>query len=122
MPSGARRPASPPTACAVWVLNADDATITRIDLADQATETFGAGGVPTDLAAGGGAIWVANGRRQDAQFVGAVADQVSRVDPATHALTVTSALPRRRSLTSNVVLGHLAVTPDTIWAIGPTTA
>ena len=104
---------------AVWVLNADDATITRIDLADEATETFGAGGVPTDLAAGGGAIWVANGRRQDAQFVGAVADQVSRVDPATHALTVTSALPRRRSLTSNAVLGHLAATPDTIWAIGP---
>ncbi len=106
-------------AAAVWVLNADDATITRVDLGKGGSETFGAGGVPTDLAAGAGAVWIANGRRQEAQFVGAVADQVSRVDPQTHALTVTSALPRRRSLTSNVVLGHLAVTPDAIWAIGP---
>ena len=104
---------------AVWVLNADDATITRIDPDKGGAETFGAGGVPTDLAAGAGAVWVANGRRQEAQFVGAVADQVSRVDPATHALTVTSALPRRRKLTSNVVLGHLAVTPDAVWAIAP---
>ena len=104
---------------AVWVLNADDATITRVDLGEGGSETFGAGGVPTDLAAGAGAVWVANGRRQEAQFVGAVADQVSRVDPVTRALTVTSALPRRRGLTSNVVLGHLAVTPDTVWAIGP---
>ena len=104
---------------AVWVLNADDATITRIEAGSGSSETFGAGGVPTDLAAGGGAIWVANGRRQEAQFVGAVADQVSRVDARTHALTVTSALPRRRGLTSNVVLGHLAVTPETVWAIAP---
>jgi DNA-binding SARP family transcriptional activator/ABC-type branched-subunit amino acid transport system substrate-binding protein/DNA-binding beta-propeller fold protein YncE len=106
-------------ASAVWVLNADDATITRVDLDTGGSETFGAGGVPTDLAAGEGAVWVANGRRQEAQFVGAVADQVSRIDAASHALTVTSALPRRRGLTSNVVLGHLAVTSDTVWAIGP---
>ena len=105
------------------MLNADDATITRVDIAKRSSETFGAGGVPTDLAAGGGAIWVANGRRQEAQFVGAVADQVSRVDPATHALTVTSALPRRRSLTSNAVLGAPRRDGRTpIWAIGPTTA
>jgi DNA-binding SARP family transcriptional activator/ABC-type branched-subunit amino acid transport system substrate-binding protein/DNA-binding beta-propeller fold protein YncE len=104
---------------AIWVLNADDATITRVDLATRTSETFGAGGVPTDLAIGEGAVWVANGRRQASQFIGPIADQISRVDAVTHALAVTTALPRRRSLTSNASLGHVVVAAGAVWTIAP---
>ncbi len=102
---------------AAWVLNADDATISRVDLETGAAQTFGSGAVPVDLAAGGGALWVANGRRTDAQFVGPVGSEVSRVDPATRAVLLTTSLPRRRGLTSNVSVGRLAVTPTAVWAV-----
>ena len=37
---------------ALWVLNADDQTVSRVDLATHAVKTFGSGGVPVDLAVG----------------------------------------------------------------------
>ena len=43
----------------VWVLNADDRTITHIDPATRRVlKTFATSGEPTDLAAGDGALWV----------------------------------------------------------------
>ena len=43
----------------VWVLNADDRTITHIDPATRrVVKTFATTGEPTDLAAGDGALWV----------------------------------------------------------------
>jgi DNA-binding SARP family transcriptional activator/ABC-type branched-subunit amino acid transport system substrate-binding protein/DNA-binding beta-propeller fold protein YncE len=102
---------------AAWVLNADDATISRIDLRSGAAQTFGSGAVPIDVAAGGGTLWVANGRRTDAQFVGPVGSEVSRVDPVTRAVLLTTSLPRRRDLTSNLAVGRLAVTDRAVWAV-----
>ena len=96
---------------AAWVVNADDATISRIDLGTGAAQTFATGAIPVDVAAGGGTLWVANGRRTDAQFVGPVGSEVSRVDPGSRAVLLTTSLPRRRGLTSNVSVGRLAVTP-----------
>ena len=46
---------------AVWVLNADDRTISKIDPQTKEVETFGTGGTTTDLAVGEGAVWVGNG-------------------------------------------------------------
>jgi DNA-binding SARP family transcriptional activator/ABC-type branched-subunit amino acid transport system substrate-binding protein len=44
---------------AIWVLNGDDQTISRIDERTGAVETFGIGETPNELAAGAGAVWVA---------------------------------------------------------------
>ena len=45
----------------VWVVNADDQTISRIDPRSRASDTFAIGATPTDLAVGAGAVWVASG-------------------------------------------------------------
>ena len=44
---------------AIWVLNGDDQTISRIDEHTGAVNTFGIGETPNELAAGAGAVWVA---------------------------------------------------------------
>ncbi|MBA2331947.1 MAG: ABC transporter substrate-binding protein [Actinobacteria bacterium] len=43
---------------AVWVLNGDDQTISRIDEATGRVKTFAIGATPTELVAGAGAVWV----------------------------------------------------------------
>jgi hypothetical protein len=45
---------------AVWALNADDQTLTRVDLASHAGRTYGTGGIPVALAAGDGSLWIVN--------------------------------------------------------------
>jgi YVTN family beta-propeller protein len=64
---------------AIWVLNADDRTISRIDAKTRAVSTFAAGPDPTDIAFGDGSLWVMNG----------YARQVLRIDPATDAVDET---------------------------------
>ena len=98
---------------AAWVLNADDATHLRVDLDDRrgadasapvrSRWTWRPAAARSGSRTGGGT---------DAQFVGPVGSEVSRVDPATRAVLLTTSLPRRRGLTSNVSVGRLAVTPD----------
>jgi DNA-binding beta-propeller fold protein YncE len=104
---------------AVWVLNADDQTLSRIDPRTDRVQTFGSGGVPTDVAAGRGAVWVGNGERGHAQFVGPVATTISRIDSDTHAVYATSALPRARSATSNLNQNHIAVGGGGVWVVAP---
>ena len=69
---------------AVWVLNADDRTISKIDPETrEVVKTFGTGGITTDLAVGEGAVWVGNGA-ETAGSVGIVyTASVSRLDPDT---------------------------------------
>ena len=78
---------------AVWALNADDETVTRIDLRSHGERTFGTGGIPVDLAAGDGSLWVVNGTRTRASAVFPAAMSVSRLDPATDLPLATIALP-----------------------------
>ena len=104
---------------AVWVLNADDQTLSRIDPQTNRAQTFGSGGVPTDVAAGGGAVWVGNGERSRAQFVGPVATTVSRIDPATRAIYATVALSRANGARSNLNQNHIAVGRGGIWVVNP---
>ena len=43
---------------AVWVLNAEDGTVSRIDPQTRDSRTIGTGTTPTDLAVGGGYVWI----------------------------------------------------------------
>jgi YVTN family beta-propeller protein len=104
---------------AVWVLNADDQTVSRIDTATQGIKTFGTGGVPTDVAVGEGGLWVGNGRRGGAQFVGPSATSVSHFDTSTNGLRASVSLPRRNRERLNTNSDHLAVGAGAVWAVGP---
>jgi branched-chain amino acid transport system substrate-binding protein len=103
---------------AVWVIDANDQTITRIDANEpDDPDTFSTGSTPTDVAVGAGAVWVAN--------LGA--DQfprsVTRVDPESRAVVETiDLLPRKpRGLVPGFgfTRQHVAVTRDGVWAINP---
>ena len=64
---------------AIWALDTDDATVTRIDPRTKAvTEQFTANSIPAAVAAGAGAVWVGN-TRPSAGANSMVS--VSRVDP-----------------------------------------
>jgi len=67
---------------AVWVANAGEDTVTRIDLSTNSTRTIEVGDGPTAVAVGARAIWIAN----------TGARTVSRIDPATNDLVETIAL------------------------------
>jgi branched-chain amino acid transport system substrate-binding protein len=108
---------------AVWVLNADDQTVSRIDPETrQVDKTFGTGETPTDIAVGEGAVWVGNApaRGQDISYTASV----SRIDPQSSVVTRTLRLPVSRTPDYppfGVLPGvsQLAVGEGAIWAINP---
>jgi len=104
---------------AVWALNADDQTISGIDLKTKALKTFSVGTTPTDLAVGEGSVWVGNGEvNPRAVFIGPILSSVSRVEPDTFAVLGTSKLPANG--TEGGVQGDsLVAAPEAIWAINP---
>jgi len=105
---------------AVWVLNADDRTISRIDAGTRRVSTFATDATPTDLAAAADGLWVGNGRRlAGAQFVGPVTTSVSQLDNTTHAVRDTVALRRIGGKLSNVTRQHIAVARSGIWVVDP---
>jgi DNA-binding SARP family transcriptional activator/ABC-type branched-subunit amino acid transport system substrate-binding protein/DNA-binding beta-propeller fold protein YncE len=69
---------------AVWVLNADDHTVSKIDLQSATViKTFSTAAEPTDLAVGEGSLWVGSGVPAAAsEFFGTLVPvAVSRVEP-----------------------------------------
>jgi len=113
---------------AVWVLNADSQTISKIDLkTKEVLNTFGTGGRTTDLAVGEGAVWVGNGAQTSGPFGLTHTASISRVDPNTTQTNDPEPLPRLAenpaaiSSGENRVLGvsQLAVGAGAIWAINP---
>jgi hypothetical protein len=60
----------------LWVSNAEDATLTRIDPVTRTTRTIAIGGQPGQIAVGEGAVWVRN-----------LGDRITRVDIATGAVS-----------------------------------
>jgi branched-chain amino acid transport system substrate-binding protein len=106
---------------AAWVIDANDQTVSRIDVnePDDRPQTFSTGSTPTDVAVGAGAVWVANLGRD--QFPGSV----SRLDPDSRAVVETIDLPFEPSgfLAGGIGPGfsrqHLAVTRDAVWVINP---
>jgi YVTN family beta-propeller protein len=105
---------------AVWVLNADDQTISRIDPESKAVKTFGIGATPTDLGAGAGGVWIANGGPlAQAQFGGTAGVALARLDTHTGAVIAKLTLPQSAPVRSNVAEHHVAVAGETVWAVAP---
>jgi branched-chain amino acid transport system substrate-binding protein len=105
---------------AVWVLNTQDETVSRIDPKTKAvSRRFETRGVPTDLAVGGGALWVGNGGGRDANFT----VSVSRIDPKTGAITRTLKLPDPTGSASTASFNwgfpQIAVGSGAVWAANP---
>ena len=111
------------SAGAVWALNSDDQTVTRIDLASHLERTYGTGGIPVDLAAGDGSVWVVNAAstRVPTPYPGAPTPfpeptSVSRLDPVS-ALTLAS-IPLPRTVASSPPGSYqIAVGPQGVWVI-----
>jgi DNA-binding SARP family transcriptional activator/ABC-type branched-subunit amino acid transport system substrate-binding protein/DNA-binding beta-propeller fold protein YncE len=105
---------------AVWALNADDRTLTRVDLATHERRTLGLGATPTDIAFGLGSLWVGTGATvRGAQFAGLAATDVVRLDPHTGIATDPIPLPPARGAVSNAVSGHLAFAGGSAWMVDP---
>ncbi len=77
---------SPPTALAVgeggvWAISTEAKTLTRIDPASKATRTIALPGIPSDVAAGAGAVWVVHSSSLQPTSPGEAGSIVSRIDP-----------------------------------------
>ncbi len=111
----------------VWVLNADDQTVSQIDpRTKRIVKTFGTGGVPTDLAVGEGAVWVGNGASTPEAIAGeSYTTGVSRIEPRTTIVTRKLRLPPRGREPGGSGAFHypgvsqLAVGAGSLWAINP---
>jgi branched-chain amino acid transport system substrate-binding protein len=105
---------------ALWLVDADARTVLRIVPSSRVVETLATGATPTDVAVGGGSVWVANGRRlEDTLFIGPVATAVVRLDPTTRTERASIGLPRSPGATSNLADNHLAVSANAVWAVAP---
>jgi YVTN family beta-propeller protein len=112
---------------AVWVLNAGDRTVSKIDPETRRiVKTFGTGGTTTDLAVGEGAVWVGNGGKTAETHGSAYTTSVSRLDPDSTAVTGTRVLPGGQapeaggSSTSRILgVSQLTAGAGGVWAINP---
>jgi hypothetical protein len=104
----------------IWLVDADARTILRVSESSRVVETFSTGATPTDVAAGAGSVWVANGRPlKRAQFVGPVATGIARLDASTGTKRADVRLPMRDGALSNLVENHVAVHEGAVWAVTP---
>jgi DNA-binding SARP family transcriptional activator/ABC-type branched-subunit amino acid transport system substrate-binding protein len=108
----------------VWVLNADDRTITRLNPSTHTViKTFAASGEPTEIAAGDGALWVGSGTPVKGLIeTSATTSELSRVDPSSTAVLSTTHLydqPRLVAISPTLGASLLAVAPGAVWAVDP---
>ena len=106
----------------VWVLDADDRTISQIDpVTRELKRTFSTSSTPTDVAAGAGALWVGNGGtglEGDNLFP----KSVTRFDPTTLQPVDEIDLPRLPSGVGydtfpGATTQRLAVSADSVWVV-----
>jgi branched-chain amino acid transport system substrate-binding protein len=108
----------------VWVLDADDKTISEIDATGRRRlRTFSTSSTPTDLAFGADALWVGNAFR-GLEFAGTNYPQsVSRVDPESGVVDETIALPRAGAHQyfqgGGFSQQHIAATDSAVWVVNP---
>ena len=120
VPVGATPAAVAVAGGAVWVLNADDQTISRVDAQTKEVRTLAIGATPTDLAAAGDGVWVGNGGKlAQTQFAGTTAVALTRLDARTGAVVANVPLPRAGSTRSNAAQNHIALAAGSVWAIAP---
>ena len=110
---------------AVWALNADDQTVTRLDLSSHVERQIGTGGIPVDLAAGDGSVWVVNaaGTSAPTPFPGAGPSEfpeptsVARFDPVS-ALRLRPSISLPRTVASSPPGSYqIAVGRQGVWVI-----
>jgi ABC-type branched-subunit amino acid transport system substrate-binding protein/predicted Ser/Thr protein kinase len=102
---------------AVWVLNNERETVSRIDPhTKQVTKRFKTHGVPTDLAVGEGALWV--GRAGGEDLTNAIVS-VSRMDPKTGRITRTVRLRGDQGSLPVAGAPRIAVGASAVWAANP---
>jgi DNA-binding SARP family transcriptional activator/ABC-type branched-subunit amino acid transport system substrate-binding protein len=103
----------------VWVLDADDKTVSQIDPETrEVVRTFSTSSTPTDIATGAGSLWIANaGPSGDV-----LPESVSRIDPESGVVIDTVELARSPGghgygFFAGASAGRLAVSPDAVWVI-----
>ena len=105
----------------VWVLDADDKTISQIDPESrEVVRTFSTSSTPTDVAAGAGAVWVGNAN--DAGGGEEFPVSISRIDASSGLVTETIPLPPDPGGILYSTFGsiqRIAVSPDAVWVINP---
>ena len=105
----------------VWVVDADDRTVSEIDPETRAVvRTFSTSSTPTDIAVGAGGVWIGT----TTSAGGVVPSSVLRVDPESGRLVETVELPPEPvGGQLNVFPGssrqHIAVAPGAVWVINP---
>ncbi len=112
---------------AIWVLNSDDSTVSKLDAeSGEVVKTFGAGGTLTDLAVGEGAVWVGIGEASPGPLTEINTTRILQVDPTTATVVRTISLPGRASALGGGSGGHrllgtsqLAVGAGAVWAVTP---
>ena len=106
----------------VWVLDADDRTVSQIDPKERAVvRTFSTGSTPTDLAVGAGAIWIGNSVPQGRT---ALPESVSRFAPESAVVDETIPLSRADAaalirVSQDSLMPHIAVTDAAVWVVNP---
>jgi branched-chain amino acid transport system substrate-binding protein len=104
---------------AAWVIDANDRTVSRIDVAEPGDpRTFSTASTPTAVAVGVGGVWVGNG---DTSRGDIFTESVSRLDPESAITVETIELPRGRTRPSGYEFSRrqIAVTGSAVWAINP---
>jgi hypothetical protein len=101
-----------------WAVDTETRTLLRVDRSGETVDVLATGATPVDVAAAGDRIWVANGRRREvAQTLGPVAEELVRLDPATRREEATVPLPAAGTAAEQGSPGHLAASHDALWAI-----
>jgi DNA-binding SARP family transcriptional activator/ABC-type branched-subunit amino acid transport system substrate-binding protein len=108
----------------VWVLDANDRTISRIDPTERArVRTFSTASTPTDLAVGADAIWIGNAFREGGFASTNFPQSISRLDPQSGVVDKTIPLPRADAGVyfqgGGFSQQHIAATRAAVWAINP---
>jgi DNA-binding SARP family transcriptional activator/DNA-binding beta-propeller fold protein YncE len=100
----------------LWVLNADDGTVSRIDPGRRRLlETFSTSSTPTDLVAGAGALWVANAGAESSPASLTRFDAGSRIRRGTTPLGHPLARPYGGRLPGEA---YVVVGGGSVWAVG----
>jgi DNA-binding SARP family transcriptional activator/DNA-binding beta-propeller fold protein YncE len=105
----------------VWIVDADDRTVSQIDPKTRtAVRTFSTSATPTDVAVGAGGVWIGN-----APSAGSLLPtSVTRLDPETGLVVATIELPpppggNLFSVIAGFSRQHIAAAEDAVWVINP---
>jgi DNA-binding SARP family transcriptional activator/ABC-type branched-subunit amino acid transport system substrate-binding protein len=105
---------------AVWALDADGQTISRIDPVSGDASTFGVGLTPIDLESGAGSLWVKAGQRiAGRQTAGPVGTALAQVDPSTSTVRDRIVVPSEGRALTTESDDQIAVSEDAVWTIAP---